>query len=377
MMRRLHKRAKRDGVTLLELLVVASIMLMLAAVSVPSIKPMMESRQNESAASVVSTYLNRARSRAMSTGRSCGVVFEKFLGSTWNLGTDDSPYFLGSACVVLRQVEVPPYYTGLDENTVVSVHSSKADGSSNDSYVTINGEDSDWLRAIDYSLDPYWTQFVSNEKNAQIQFDGSGPFYPIVNGCIQKLPGIDLPTRYNGPFKVKRDPRPTMTAPVGLPQGTVVDLEWSGLEEQNFSLGTDGDVNGKAIGGVTVMFSPSGEVDYIEDAAGRVVPTETLYFLVGKWDRITALSLNTDDDSGYFFDDYGEPITTTEDGLWNYEDPDSLWVTINPRTGLVTTVPLNPPLDYDTASGIDEMVWEKIVESREFARESKRNLGGR
>lgn len=346
MMRRFPMRAKRHGVTLLELLVVASIMLTLAAVSVPAIKPMMESQQTSNAAAIVSTYLSRARSRAMVTGRPCGVTFEYFEG-TWDEGD------VGSASVVLRQVEVPPFYTGLDMYSWVTVN---ADPFNN--YIVSDPDNCYYgMPKRDLEInDPYWTHFLEKEEFPSIQFNSYGSFYPVCfdNGsyCVVKLPGQELPSCFRVPFKVKCDPRPTMTAPVGLTQGTVVDLEYSSFGESadsRFALGAD----------VTVMFSPSGEVDYIQDGAGKEIPMETLYFLIGRWDRI---SIFGSDSEGY---------SLTEDGLWNYEDGSNFWITINPRTGLVSTAEVNPPVNYTAGD-----FFGQIEESREFARVSKRNLGG-
>ena len=346
MMRRFHKRARRSGVTLVELLVVATVMLTLAAVSVPAIKPMMESQLTSSAASAVSTYLNRARARAMSTGRPCGVTFEYFPGTYYEGDPDDPDDDVGSASLVLRQVEVPPYYCGLEEDSLVSVLPG------NDS--VINGRR---FRQLVDILDPYWDKFMENGGSASIQFNNCGPFYPIfqdgVNYYIEKLPGLELPSRSSVPFKIARDPRPTMTAPIGVPSGTVVDLEFSGEETAGFTLGGD----------VTVVFSPSGEVDYVEDKSGAFVPIDTIYFLIGRWDRISALGVENDPDYG--------PVSSVEDGLWNFEDGTNFWVTVNPRTGLVSTVEVNPPVNY-TVGGWDD----ELEESREFGRMSKRNLGG-
>lgn len=365
MMRRFPMRARRRGVTLLELLVVASIMLTLAAVSVPTIKPMMESQQTSNAAAAVSTYLNRARTRAMATGRSCGVTFEFFEGTWDELDPDDPDDDIGSACVILRQVETPPYYTGLDMDANVTVLAdTDGDGFVDDSVVL--DPDSPYygmsMRALT-PIDPYWTKFILDEKFPAIQFNSDGPYYPIftvrdvVNPdnssyFIVKLPGLELPSRLNVSFKVRRDPRPTMTAPIGLTQGTVVDLEYSGWGEGEFdcfALGAD----------VTVMFSPSGEVEYVQDGYGTHIPTEMLYFLIGRWDRI---SIFGSDEFGY---------SLTEDGLWNYEDGSNFWVTINPRTGLVSTAEVNPPVNYTAGD-----FFSQIEESREFGRISKRNLGG-
>lgn len=348
MIRRIQPRKMRNGVTLIELLVVGTLMLTLAAVSVPAIKPMMEAQVTASAASSVSTYLNRARARAMTTGRPCGVVFECFEG------TYDSVQDEGSACLILRQVEVPPLYTGLDDNAVVDLGSVYTIPDHSSPYCGLR------VCALITAADKYWASMVGEEKEPLIQLNHIGPYYPIYkkNGSyyIVEIPELKFPTRSGVPFKVMRDPRPTMTAPIGLTKGAVVDLEFSGNESGTFEPG----------GNVIVMFSPSGEVQYVEDKKGRYIPTETLYFLIGRWDRICAL--------GYEWDPVlNEYVTITDDGLWNYEDASNYWLTINPRTGLVTTAEVNQPLTYTNNK---DVVNNKIYESREFARRSKRNLGG-
>lgn len=341
-------REQRRGVTLMELLVVATIILIVTAVSVPTIKPMMESQLTKQAGSTVSTYLNRARARAMATGRPCGVTFERFAG------TYDPATGFGSASLVLRQVETPPYYSGLEQGATVDVYAA------NDIF---DGDRR--LRGITYR-DLYWNELVGNERGAKIQFNGVGPYYPLVavggDFYIEKLPGIDLPILQNATFKVVRDPRPTMTAPIGLPQGAVVDLEWSGTDAADglFALGWN----------VTVMFSPDGSVDYVENN-GRYSPSDTIYFLIGRWDRIPALGIEQVDPS----DPNSEWRPLVEDRLWNYEDPANAWVSINPTSGLVTTTEVNPPVDYLVGDEIYPA--EMLYESREFARTSKRNIGGR
>ena len=347
-------REQRRGVTLMELLVVATIILIVTAASVPTIKPMMESQLTKQAGSTVSTYLNRARARAMATGRPCGVTFEHFAG-TYDPDTD-----FGSASLVLRQVETPPYYCGLEQGATVDVYAE------DDIY---DGDRR--LRRVRVNNDLYWGQMVGNEGGAKIQFNGAGPYYSLVvesgDFFIEKLPGIDLPILRAATFKVVRDPRPTMTAPVGLPQGAVVDLEWSGTDDQSFAIGYVDDAGVPRGYNVTVMFSPDGSVDYVENN-GRFSPTDTIFFLVGRWDRISALGIEQVDPS----DPDSEWRPLVEDGLWNFEDSLNAWVSINPTSGLVTTTEVSSPVDYlvgDSFGG--------LYESREFARMSKRNVGGR
>lgn len=358
-------REQRRGVTLMELLVVATIILIVTAVSVPTIKPMMESQLTKQAGSTVSTYLNRARARAMTTGRPCGVTFEYFPGSFVPGGLDENgdPIPDASASLVLHQVETPPYYSGLDQGATFNVF---AEGD----LIDATGRR---IRLWDTNPDIYWSSMVPEpirgpddygcalDVGAKIQFNGVGPFYPIVHYqrldasgavessyAVEKLPGIDLPVLQNATYKVVRQPRATMTAPVGLPQGAVVDMEHSGTDDQIHWFG--GEIN------VTTMFSPDGSVSYVDYGGVRFIPSTPIYFLIGRWDRIAALG-------------------GAEDGLWNSEDPTNAWVSINPTSGLVTTAEVNPPFDY--LVGDDEEPYGLVYESREFARMSKRNIGGR
>ena len=403
-------RAKRSGVTLIELLVVATIMLTLAAVSVPSIKPMMESQATSHAALTVSTYLERAKAHAVVTGRSCGVTFEFFPG------TDA---YDGSASLVLRQVEEQPFFSGFDFATSVAVG---PDFCPDNPYL---GESSRLVYRYDpddpYSVSiydglpvyrvfpnygvarqvsPYYLsdanqyngpppktwldEYFKTHAEAEIQFNSTGPFYPLIkwnrehrfNGgsyaegvgyppggyeaggtyYVVGTPDARLQAYDLASCKIRARgsrslPVARMTAPVGVAQGTVVDLQFSGTDSRFFKKGAD----------VTVMFSPTGGVDCVIDGGERSVPTETIYFLIGRWDRIAALGVANEGKE-----------SAAEDGLWNFEDGANFWVTINAQTGVVSTAEVNQPFAYalgDFATGVEE--------SREFARFSKRNIGGR
>lgn len=387
-------RTRRSGVTLLELLVVATIMLTLTAVSVPAIKPMMEARLTTSGATSVSTYLNRARARAMSTGRPCGVTFEFFDGTcaddptNWSLASD--VYSPGSAALVLRQVETPPYYCGLTTPSTVSTFPNadrrilleggelraypiNLDGTINTTagYDRIINAEDDFagrtIRPLAWSVDVVeWETFVGSENSPKIQFNATGPYYSIVRGnsdayYIVENPGIALPSRVNASFKIARDPRATMSAPIGLPQGAVVDLAYSGTDARDFALGGD----------VTIMFGPSGEVDYVADRLGKWTANDSIYLMIGRWDRVAALASGDFDAEGFY-------VSGAEDGIWNYEDASNRWVTINPRSGIVSTVEVMPPSDYGLVSDVYAVKERSaVLDSREFARNSKRNIGAR
>lgn len=377
-MRRYRTRSKESGVTLIELLVVATIILTLAAVSVPTIKPMMESQLTSHAASVVSTYLERARARAITNGRSCGVTFEYFSGTCSDESLPLSAATHGSASLVLRQVEVPPYYTGADYGAVVDVLVER-DNQGRPINTFVNDVNSPFhgrhIKRL-FPADDYWDYFVFSEDSPKIQFNSIGSFHSVYKGyngyyVVESnsgydAGGVELPEMLRATFKVQRDPRPTMSAPLGLPQGAVVDLEFSGTDTTSFMKGHN----------ITIMFAPSGEVEYIMEGGEKRAVSDTIYFLIGRWDRIAALDFEAIEKAQ---NDNVFPNSPAEDGLWNYEDPTNFWVTVNPRTGVVSTAEVSQPFAYGANDlyQADGVTPDGVVESREFARVSKRNTGGR
>ncbi len=323
----MRTRSKEKGLTLIELLVVGTIILILAVIALPLVKPMIDSQQTRSASQVVITYLNRAKNRARLTGRPCGVRFEVFPGTEgW-----------GGASLVMRQVEVPPVYTGF---TGTEMGSLEYDGS---------------FRFV--CNDPYLQRII--RPGNRVQVGGSGPYYTVINNngsgsFVLEEPVTTPPvTRTMTTFRVQLAPRPTMTPPVALPQGTVVDLKYSGcgVDYWNF----DGAVFGDAHD-VTVMFSPSGEISLPTE--GSPYPVGPLFLLIGRWDQIPAVR-----DSG-------------EEGSWpNWADGRNYWVVVQPQSGLVTTAEVNPITLADGDDDIDPGQ-VRVARSREFATQIKRNIGG-
>ncbi|MBO7678220.1 MAG: hypothetical protein J6S75_00980, partial [Thermoguttaceae bacterium] len=185
------KSRRRNGLTLTELLVVGTIILAVTALSIPVVKPMMESQLTKNGANMLATALNRARSRAQVSGRPCGVRFEYWPGTAselfWNNENDDYDeqranwlsdyeheswygididgstfihYLTPGASLVMRQVEVPPVYTGLLGNETVEINevNNKKICKFNDSYLNSGSR---------------------NLTSGKIQLGGSGPFYSL------------------------------------------------------------------------------------------------------------------------------------------------------------------------------------------------------
>jgi type II secretory pathway pseudopilin PulG len=156
--------------TLIELLIVISIIMILAVATLKVMQPLGERRVRE-AGRAVNVYISSARNRAMEIGRPCGVIFRRANGA-------NSP----TASMVLDQCEVPPPFAGDKTNAVVMVQ--------------------DWTYRPDAW--PYWDNDTTNpppvlktyvlkvqvrigdfpplllKYGDLIQLNGQGPFYTIV-----------------------------------------------------------------------------------------------------------------------------------------------------------------------------------------------------
>lgn len=343
--------AVKPGMTLVELLVVTSIILIVVVMSVPIFKPMLESRKQSNAAQTLSTYLNVARIRASETGRSCGVMFERYTDNNYQDG-DDTVYPNNDTCLVIRQVEVPAPYCGSVEGLRVGVDDSGR--------ITFYKWNNTQYGSAGSDEDEFWNAMV--ETGDKIQFNGQGAYHELTSAkCTNGSgPRIDTSTRFrtysaNAPatFKVLRAPKPTLAAPIGFPTGIIVDLEYSGINDGDFQTASDGTVSPIERGSdfrpdgpatqdpVFIMFSPSGSVESYRCGGNATSPNGPIHFLIGKWER--AGSYWTKDSNNVWERTINpaeiEDRWAGDDGIVvrNYMDMSNYWVTVHPRTGMVST----------------------------------------
>ncbi len=341
----------RQGMTLMELLVVVSILLILTVVAVPMITPSAESRRMREAARQINVYLGIARAKAMETSRAHGVIFKRESG-------------LNQACTTLFLAEVPPPYAGDTFDTKLQLQS--LGGGQYRAYKDPNDTNQ-------------WINQDLVEVGDLIQFRGQGPMYRIA--AMQDLGGnpdldqltltLDQPTwvaevpwpsqpSYSPPmaFQIFRQPVPTMAESLQLPTSIAIDTRWSGIGTDASGNRTDtfrpaDDADNEP---VIVMFSPKGEVERVYCRRYSTWPTgtweggrpvEPLYLLVGRQERVATTVTNP---------------PAPEDGLWNWQDTTNLWIAINPQTGLVRAMEV-----ANAAS---------LVDSRRIARTGQ-SMGGK
>jgi len=352
----------RTALTLVELLVTITIMGLVIAVSIPMIKPMLESNKVKNGADVVSGFLAQARNRAMEEGRPVGVTFERVL----NYGDGETYFPYNGASILMRQVAEPKPLSGFFKDVRVAVNWA-APFACNLTFHTWDG--TSWVPAN--AEGNYWRKLV--KSGDQIQFNAQGPKYTITGSpdpdsprdfILDMTPRVDNPNRnfarppYRSDqpvlFQVFRKPQPdkvapTMAVPVALPEGIVVDLDSSGMgrnfynaqmpiqllkpNEPSINYVRDDfcAINSSDRSTVTIMFSPTGEVDRVyfnqkpsNPGTGGIIPSEPIFLCIGIWERAGFWEGNTLS-VAYLPEDVGK--------IRNYHDMNNYWVTIFPRTG--------------------------------------------
>jgi len=314
------------GVTLIEMLVVVAILMLLLGVALPSMQGTMDERRSREAARAVNVYFGSARGLAMETGRPCGVMIQRL---------DAEP----GCSMVLEQVEVPPPYAGESIDTRARLTWS-IDGTVGKVQAVLTGG----------GINPALVH-----EGDRVRFNHQGPLYTIVgepsaNAMTlvidlsqgQELPwppvGADMPSE-PVPFEIHRQPTKSFADPLQLPAGAVIDLEASGTADHFIGRGSRDPVY--------ILFSPNGSVDRVYHGGHIHHATEPIFLLIGKREKVPAVA-----------------------GEENFRDLTALWVTLNPRTGLVITS------NVGTAPTNTSGVPADVAESRYFAINAE-STGGR
>jgi prepilin-type N-terminal cleavage/methylation domain-containing protein len=327
------------GFTLAELLIVVLIISIVTVATIPFLKPALDSRRIREAARLFTSQLAAAQSQAIANGNSVGVWMEKTSSNnpTITLGNTDTSMDL-SLC------EVPDPYSG-DTSTstvVVNVTPPSVPGNANVGTVTMNNADTAWVGLI--------------HKDDLIRFNNSGPYYvlsgpinndrtliqtpppsatvfgilPVQPGYPSQLGGDDFFPNLNPafrylppaawttagwttPFQIIRQPARSAGSPVSLPSGAVIDTHFSGMGNTGFVAAFSS--NGPEP--IELIFDKSGAVESVYFGGTKYAVTAPLYFLIGK--REKAFTLNA-----------------TNPAEQNWTDPDNIWVSVNPHTGVAS-----------------------------------------
>jgi len=343
-----NRQSVHWGMTLVELLVVVVIIVLLLAISVPMLKPVLESRKTSNAAQVLAGVFRQARTKAIKEGLYCGVRLSPF--ETAPTAVVRLPLKReGVSCAV----NPPNVRVKVDHGTIV--------------FYCFDTTTWEWKKPSEISS--ISTDLQADLETAQTHFEGMGEvqfnrlgrslrFHTTDSGIRLFSPYTDLvlPEDISSDAMEYRISKRSGTSmpwfpPVVMPHETIVDLVFSGGEEVvpiAFSAWDE----------VVVVFSPAGYVDYIEINGKQTKVNEMLYFCVGEWDR--QIDAN----------DATKTRTLAEDGRTNLQSPATYWVTLHPKTGGIR-ITENAPIRAVSAT-----LKEQLQDARKFAREHFFDVGG-
>lgn len=422
-------RRTRGGITLLELLIVMVILLMITAAAIPIIAPATRNRAMRESTRLTSSYLGEARARAVQTGRPVGVVIERNNGLPF--------------AFTMAQIEVPPPYSGdvVGATAVVAITTPGTTEGEHASRPESEKEFNDRFNLSTHTRSAVWFTAETDTSTCNaalirvgdtIQFGGQGYRYAIwgpdiapVDGVIDSAPGtvrLDIAYEYpdgrpytkvvepllpsqlvdhvffpwaNAPplpvtqpaaYTIFRQPVRTTTPPLQLPDGIAFDLSVSGVGSSLFNAADySGAVNTAPPAPVVqadpmIVFSPSGRLDFVTNAAGQLVrPTDAVYLLIGRRELM--------------FDATAAAVPVAKDLVFqnlSARPPDAMpatpmppaenfWVTIGYQSGLVTVSEVATNSQDYTNAGFTtqaEIMDAAIQQSRAFAVTSQ-SVGGR
>lgn len=406
----------RQGVTLIELLIVIVILIMVASIAIPLVRFNFADKKVRESARQLNAYFALAKTLAAERNRQVGVMFERTSGNL-------------NQCLSMYLIEVPPPYAGdlLDARAYVrrnpAINAATYGSQWQVIFDTVHIPSGAPLqkcamlthtRALVADQETFLIQFnhrggVYTCKRFQVSSSPSQDIFVLQNPSSVPIPGCWMPADrdtmsgvydfsktewgvtnvdddgFGGtnnieeqgipvssatppldasdfpiglPFQIYLNPKRTQAQPIDLPNGVAVDLAWSGMGAGGAEFDALGGIVGTQAKAapVGVLFSPGGQVERVYTGdGGYVLGDSTLHFLVASVETIQPVAGGT-----------LVPMVNPKIGNdRNLEDQGHLWISVGASNAKVTTA----ENFYDTAD-------TSLANCRRFAR-SAQTKGGR
>lgn len=345
-------RTRRLGVTLVELLIVMGLIVLLAGLTLPTVRSVLKDQRVTEAARVFQGLAEGARAKAVYMGRPVALILERIptdpsATTAFNLAPDNTVERISMG-------EVFPPYEGdwwgttgtivaAPTPTVFQIPLAQASSLMDVTTGTPTG-----------LVQPY--DLIQFGDHAQLFLitglarAGVAPNYNVTITFQNPPVGYYRPTNpaaYSEPqwtvsggetrFRIFRQPTKSMVGSVGLPRGTCIDLTNSGVgaNGRQFQVNARTTTLPAEFSSVSIIFNSRGTVDgayYINLGAVvprvEVMPVGLYHFQIGRPEQVIHSTL------------LGTPAATPgarDDFKANLYDTSGLWVTINPYSGAVYT----------------------------------------
>lgn len=271
-----HHNRLRRGFTLVELLVVMSLIAILATLAIMFFPNAASSQIEARAATQLQSALTIAKQRALRDQAPRGVRL--WYNSNYLVGASTTP--LPSVVTDLQYIEQPPDYPGIASVTIMNgVPANVATGYNLPSCVmfmpagNMTGNSGVLVNSL-LPLNPVQTEFWTVQPGDNLEVLNTGLMHQIVQIGVPDTKGnvwpdyvvISPPLPYfiggTATFRVVRAPRVTGDETVKMPDSTVIDLNTNAtfgnpLPPISTTYAAD---NGVSTGFIDILFSPTGEV---------------------------------------------------------------------------------------------------------------------
>jgi prepilin-type N-terminal cleavage/methylation domain-containing protein len=315
-----YRRTKRAAFTLVELLVVMAALVVLAAVTLPSVKGLLSDQKVTAAARMVKAHVEAAQARAIGSGRPVAVILERNLNNPLDPNT----------VTRLSIGQVFPPYEGDMVGSLGMLADSNGDGFIDQ--ITIPASTATLLTLTPPMFGPGdFIQLDDRQNMYLIESVAQGGGQAVVHfrnphfetGAPTATQEAQLPLRANlsARFRMVRKPTKSFLQTTVLPRGTCVDLSVSGMGQMGAEFSS-----ASSTAPVMIVFNPQGGIAYLTDGSTSfpAVPTGVIHLLLGRTEQVSLanpLSVKDPDNSGTF--------------NANLNDSSNIWLSANPFTGAI------------------------------------------